>query len=168
MHELSLVQNIFSTILEVARANRLRAIKKVSLQIGQLRQVKPDFLQFAFQAVAQDTIAAGAVLEIEFIPLTIFCHRCNKNFIIKHGNEDDAMAGYICVCPECGAYGCGSPSADENTGVVDGKLQVEGELESTFVAAMSAPPSVPPKPQLLVEVLGGKEIVIASIEGDQI
>ena len=62
MHEFSLIQSIFKIIEQVAQANNLQTISKIRLKIGKLRQVAPDFLQFAFAAVAKGTLAEGAAL----------------------------------------------------------------------------------------------------------
>ena len=112
MHELSLIQNIFATILKIAADNQLQRITKVTLQIGQLRQVVPEFLQFAFTATAKDTIAAEAQLVIEHIPITVLCQSCSQKFTVTEN---------IYICPYC---------------------------QSTKL-----------------EILSGKEIIIASIEG---
>jgi hydrogenase nickel incorporation protein HypA/HybF len=78
MHEFTLIQNIFTTILNVAADNQLKRITKVTLHVGRLRQVVPDFLQFAFATTAKNTIAEGATLEIEHIPITVLCQNMSK------------------------------------------------------------------------------------------
>lgn len=94
MHEFSIMQSIFKLIKDVAVKNNLIKIDKVVLKIGKLRQVFPDFLQFAFETVSQNTIAKGAALIIEEVPITMCCKSCQKEFMVEHN-------AYI--CPSCGA-----------------------------------------------------------------
>ena len=65
MHEFSIMEKLFKIILQEAKNNDLQQISKVYLQIGELRQIMPDFLQFAFAQIAKNTVAAGAELLIE-------------------------------------------------------------------------------------------------------
>ncbi len=92
MHELKIIQDVFPIIENVAKENHLKSINKVFLQVGGLRQVVPEFLQFAFATVAKDTIAAGAELIIELIPITARCKNCQKQFTVGEN---------IYVCPHC-------------------------------------------------------------------
>lgn len=68
MHEFSIIQNLFSIIAKEAAQNHINHINKVTVHIGELRQLVPDFLQFAFTTIAQGTISEGAQLNIEIIP----------------------------------------------------------------------------------------------------
>lgn len=93
MHELKMIQDIFPLIEEVAREHSLKLITKVVLGVGELRQVQSEFLRFAFTTIAENTIAKGAELIINLIPVTVFCHYCKKEFIVNDN---------VYVCPECG------------------------------------------------------------------
>jgi hydrogenase nickel incorporation protein HypA/HybF len=92
MHELKIIQDIFPLIEKVAKENNLKAVNKVVLSVGKLRQVEPNFLRFAFTHVAEDTIAKDAELEIKLIPVTVICQDCKKRFEIQEN---------FYVCPEC-------------------------------------------------------------------
>jgi hydrogenase nickel incorporation protein HypA/HybF len=92
MHELKIIQDVFPIIENVAKKNRLKSVAKVVLQVGALRQVTSEFLQFAFAAVAKDTIAAGAELIIELIPITARCKVCCRQFKVEEN---------IYICPYC-------------------------------------------------------------------
>lgn len=92
MHELSIIENIFTKIEQTAKDNHLKKITKVTLKIGKLRQVMPDFLDFAFKAVAEGTIAENAKLIIIEIPVKIFCNKCKEEFIVKDN---------VYFCPKC-------------------------------------------------------------------
>lgn len=93
MHELTMIQEVFPLIEAVAKKNHLKSINKVVLSVGELRQVQSGFLQFAFAVVAESTIAKGAELVINLIPVAVFCQDCKKEFTV-HEN--------VYICPECG------------------------------------------------------------------
>lgn len=92
MHEFKLIHNIFSTVIDFARNNALHSVNKVTLQVGRLRQLAPEFLRFAFAVIGKDTIIDGAHLEIEHVPVSFMCRDCSKQFTV----DDD-----VYVCPEC-------------------------------------------------------------------
>lgn len=92
MHELTIIQDLFKVLIKIATDKKLRKVNIVNIKIGKLRQVVPDFLQFAFENVAKGTIAENAKLVIEFIPITMRCNSCGKEFTV----EEDTY-----FCPDC-------------------------------------------------------------------
>ena len=92
MHELKIIQDVFPLLENVAKENNLKSINKVVLGVGKLRQVQSDFLKFAFEIIAKGTIAEGAELVINLIPITIFCSFCDKKFDLSE---------HVYACPEC-------------------------------------------------------------------
>lgn len=90
MHELSLSSAIVNTALRHAAGRRVRV---VSLQVGSLRQVVPDTLEFYFQLVARGTLCEGARLEQEHIQAQLHCRPCARDWEI----EIPAFR-----CPYCG------------------------------------------------------------------
>jgi hydrogenase nickel incorporation protein HypA/HybF len=93
VHELSVAQSLLEIVEQEARSYEGARVTRVSLRIGTLSAVVPDALRFAFEAITRGGIAAGAVLEIEEVPLKIRCHQCEKAFTV----DDPFMA-----CPQCG------------------------------------------------------------------
>jgi len=94
MHEFSIMQGIFSLIEDTVAKNNLIKIDRVVLKIGKLRQIFPDFLQFAFETISQNTIASGAELIIEEVPITMRCKSCQEKFKVEHNTY---------ICPSCNA-----------------------------------------------------------------
>jgi len=92
MHEFSIIKNIIGEIERVALENRLCRVNDVFLQVGQLRQVVPDFMVFAFNEVCSGTVAKGATLHIEWVPVTVRCRDCLQTF-----NPQDN----VFVCDRC-------------------------------------------------------------------
>jgi len=92
MHEFSIIYNVLQTVENVAKQNHLKKVDKIILRIGKLRQVMPDFLQFAFEASSEETIAKGAKLEIIKVPIKIKCLNCQKEVEAKRQTY---------LCPHC-------------------------------------------------------------------
>lgn len=83
MHEYSIAQSIMQIILAEAEKAKARKILKVSLSIGDLTGVFPDSLSFCFELLSKGTIAEGAKLTIEKVPIRGYCPHCNKAFLIE-------------------------------------------------------------------------------------
>jgi hydrogenase nickel incorporation protein HypA/HybF len=94
MHELGLMQETLALALAHAGHRDARAIHRISLRIGRLSGVVSEAMAFAFEAVAAGTIAEGAVLEIEDVPLACACESC--------GDEFEPLA-FDYTCTRCGA-----------------------------------------------------------------
>lgn len=92
MHEFSIIGQVLKTVEYVASQNNLSKVTKIVLQIGKLRQVMPDFLQFAFEAASSETIAENAILELKIIPIKIECLKC-------HCVSSVNKTAYF--CPDC-------------------------------------------------------------------
>mgnify|MGYP000406164265 CR=1 FL=1 len=92
MHETAIVQDMFRIIDEVAEKEQLQRIDKVHFSIGQMMQIVPDLFRFAFDSAKENTIAAEATVEIEFLPVKMKCNTCNYEF---------EVADNTFYCPSC-------------------------------------------------------------------
>jgi hydrogenase nickel incorporation protein HypA/HybF len=92
MHELALSQSIVDLVLERARAEGLRSVTRVALEVGAAAGVEPEALRFCFDVVVEDTMAGGAELVIERVPLRARCRSCRSEF---------EPARRLVACPEC-------------------------------------------------------------------
>jgi hydrogenase nickel incorporation protein HypA/HybF len=93
MHELSLMESTLEIALEQAQRQGARKIHQVKLRVGAISGVVPEALEFAFDACAQNTIAAGANLKIELVPALCHCENCDREF---------TPPDVIYACPGCG------------------------------------------------------------------
>jgi hydrogenase nickel incorporation protein HypA/HybF len=73
MHELSVASAILNTVLRHADERR---VTRVSMRIGELRQVVPESLEFYFGIVTRDTVCENAVLELEHTSTRLHCRDC--------------------------------------------------------------------------------------------
>jgi hydrogenase nickel incorporation protein HypA/HybF len=92
MHELGIINNLFTIIEEVAEENHLIKVNNVKLKLGKLQQIVPEMLIFAFETVAEGTKAEGAALNVEYVPIKMKCATCSTEFIVEE---------HVYICPEC-------------------------------------------------------------------
>jgi hydrogenase nickel incorporation protein HypA/HybF len=94
MHEVSICESIISILKEEASKAGASRVTSVKLRVGEMAGVVEDSMRFAFEVVSKDTIAEGAELVIESVPLTARCGACGVDFAIE---------GYAFSCNECGS-----------------------------------------------------------------
>lgn len=92
MHEMSIAQSLLEIVLEEGRQHKLQKVRTIRLQVGALAAVVPGSLNFCFEMLSQDTIAAGAVMEIETVPVVARCDHCDLLFEVEN---------HSFICPEC-------------------------------------------------------------------
>lgn len=99
MHELSVTEKILDIVLKHARVNRVSKVMSVTLIIGEMSDLENDWIQHYFDYLSKDTVAAGAVLKIEKVPIVLQCNPCGCRIEIRREN----IGGSCCL--ECGATG---------------------------------------------------------------
>lgn len=92
MHEMAITQNILDIVLEHGEQNRAQKITKIVLTIGAMTMVVSDCVRFYFDIISKGTIAEGAELEINDVPVRVKCSQCSEIF----ESEDP-----IFICPRC-------------------------------------------------------------------
>jgi len=65
MHETALVRDIVRRIDDLARATNARRVTGAKVWLGALSHLSPGHLREHFAVEARDTLAAGAILDIE-------------------------------------------------------------------------------------------------------
>ena len=95
MHELGVVFHIIDDLTELGKENDVEKIHSVTIQLGEVSGVIPDFLTDAWKwAVNRTEILKGADLIIETLPAVTFCEDCKSEYeTVKHGR----------TCPNCGS-----------------------------------------------------------------
>jgi hydrogenase nickel incorporation protein HypA/HybF len=76
VHELSVALSLVETVCEKAEALGGVRVESVCVRLGPFSGVVKDALMFCFDAATRGTAIEGARLEIEEVPLTVFCPRC--------------------------------------------------------------------------------------------
>lgn len=89
---MSIAQSVLDVALEEGRRHGLKRISVIKLQVGALAAVVPDSLEFCFEMLSRDTVAAGAELDIETVPIVARCSACRELFEVEN---------YVFLCPQC-------------------------------------------------------------------
>jgi hydrogenase nickel incorporation protein HypA/HybF len=82
MHEISLSAELAIIVTQVAADEELTRITRINLQFGEMIQVVPDIFRFAFQEAVRGTLAENAEVDIEIMPVTLRCARCQNEFLV--------------------------------------------------------------------------------------
>jgi hydrogenase nickel incorporation protein HypA/HybF len=94
MHELGLTTEIVDLVTAKAAEAGAARVVSVKLAIGAFSGVEPDAVAFCFEIVSKGTLAEGARLEIDRVPLTLECRGCGVT-----APAQDVFA----VCSSCGS-----------------------------------------------------------------
>ena len=78
MHEMTLAESVLQIVEDAARRDGLRRVRAVWLEIGQLSSIEPEAMRFCFDAVARDSVAEGARLEIVTTAGAAWCDACSE------------------------------------------------------------------------------------------
>jgi hydrogenase nickel incorporation protein HypA/HybF len=96
MHEIGLMQRMVEVALDRAASAGARYVQRVTVRVGAESGVVPDVITLAFEVATRGTIAEGAELQIEDVPITCFCAACDLDF---------APADALHECPSCHQWG---------------------------------------------------------------
>ncbi len=77
MHELSIAHSLVETASAAAAREGVERVDVVYLRLGALAGVVKDALLFGFEIAATGTPIAGARLEIEDVPVQVYCPACD-------------------------------------------------------------------------------------------
>lgn len=96
MHELGIAQGILAAATKAAKDAGATRINVVDVTIGELSEVMEDSLQFAWEAIRQDTMASDATLHVTAVTAESQCALCGHRW--EHGRYEGAQ------CPSCNGY----------------------------------------------------------------
>ena len=97
MHELSIAISMIDQILEESDSRGGLDVEVVHLRLGAFSGVDKDALSFAYELACEGSALEGSRLEIETIPLVIYCAACEK--------DRTPPSVYQLSCPDCGSSG---------------------------------------------------------------
>ena len=95
MHELGVVFKVIRQVEEVAAENDVTRVEAVTLSLGEVSAVIPEYLTDCWKwAVKRTEVMRDARLEIETIPAVTHCDGCGRDYeTVKYGR----------ICPFCGS-----------------------------------------------------------------
>ena len=94
MHELSIALSMIDMAVEEAERRGNARVQALHLRLGPLSGVVKDALVFAYDVASQDTPLSGSRLEIEEIPVVVFCPECRRELVLEDIRDFS--------CPACG------------------------------------------------------------------
>ena len=95
MHELGIVFHIIEKVEEVAKANNVKAVSKVNIEIGEVSLVIPSYFEDVWKwAVKKSTYMKEGECNIIIIQGISYCKDCEKTF---------ETTKYAKKCPHCGS-----------------------------------------------------------------
>ena len=94
MHELAITQGIIAAAVPEAERHGAKRILEIRLRIGEFSGVFPEYIQEYFNIASRGTLAEGAKLTIDRIPIAIRCNDCDFEGEIQKRKIH---------CPECGS-----------------------------------------------------------------
>ena len=94
MHELAVTESILKYSLEEAKKQNAKKIRAIRLRMGPFSGLYPECIQMYLDVLAEGTIAEGARIEAELLPLKVLCRDC--------GRESEITRKSI-ACPCCGS-----------------------------------------------------------------
>jgi len=96
VHELSIAESLLRSCLECLERRDGTRLESVQIAVGELSSVEPELLRFAWEAVIVGTLADGARLQVEYVPVTQACAICGPVAERQPGS-------WLRTCPCCSA-----------------------------------------------------------------
>lgn len=93
MHELSIALSMIEQIVEESESRGGLEVEVVHLKLGVFSGVDKHALLFSYELACEGTPLEGSRLEIETIPLIVFCPRCQQ--------QREPVSVYQLCCPDC-------------------------------------------------------------------
>jgi hydrogenase nickel incorporation protein HypA/HybF len=94
MHELSIAMSLIDAACEEAERLGNIQVEALHLRLGALSGVVREALEFSFELAAEGTAIAGARLDVEEVPVVVFCPACRVE------RELPSLQSFR--CPVCG------------------------------------------------------------------
>lgn len=93
MHELGILVNMAKTILEVAEENNLKKIGSITLEVGEVSSIVPEYMTDCWNFYRKKhPIFEDSTLKMEIIEGITYCEDCKKTYkTVAYGRQ----------CPYC-------------------------------------------------------------------
>jgi hydrogenase nickel incorporation protein HypA/HybF len=93
MHETAIVEGLMRILEKQAVQHGVTRILSVTVKVGRLRAVEPQQLVGCFEMFAEGTVAEGARLVVDGVPVRAHCKACGTEFEVPRFRFE---------CPGCG------------------------------------------------------------------
>jgi hydrogenase nickel incorporation protein HypA/HybF len=97
MHELAVTKSIVDVVARNAVTQGAHRVVRVRLVVGRMRNFEREWVQRYFDRFAKGTVAEGARLDIDYVPIVFYCNSCGATFQLE------MATGQRMRCSECGS-----------------------------------------------------------------
>ena len=104
MHDVTAAQRIATTVLQAAHEQSAARVERIDIALGAMTMLDPDQLAFWLEQVLRGTVAEGAAVEAEQLPLRVRCKACAWEGEVEV--PDDPIYHLMPFAPKC--VTCGS------------------------------------------------------------
>ncbi len=94
MHEYGITESLLQIVEDKAKEAGVTKVSVIRVVVGALTGFVPDSIQFYYDTMSKNTVAEGAVLEFEELPVRLRCRNCAATF------EPETRDWQ---CPQCGS-----------------------------------------------------------------
>jgi hydrogenase nickel incorporation protein HypA/HybF len=94
MHELTITESILKIVVSEAEKHRATRVALIRLKVGEMTHVDPSSVEFYLEIMGKGTIAEGARVEADLVPLRAICRHCSDEFAVIESRF---------TCPSCGS-----------------------------------------------------------------
>jgi hydrogenase nickel incorporation protein HypA/HybF len=94
MHEYGVTESLLRIVEDKAREAGVTKVTTIRVVVGALTGFVPDCIRFYYETMSKDTVAEGANLEFEELPVLLRCRSCEKCF------QPESREW---TCPACGS-----------------------------------------------------------------
>jgi hydrogenase nickel incorporation protein HypA/HybF len=95
VHELPVIESIMNISLKHAKTHKVSKIIAIHLEVGEMSDLEDQWMQSYFDHLSKDTIAQGAQLKIQRMPVVMKCDSCGESFTV------DLKSGKTIACEKC-------------------------------------------------------------------
>ncbi len=93
MHELSTMVRLANQAIKVAEENEADRVEKIVVEVGEMTDIVPEYLQKYYPEATRGTILEGSTLETHVVETRVRCVDCGEEF---HPSRE-----YDYRCPKC-------------------------------------------------------------------
>jgi len=98
MHELAVTKSILALVLDQSARHGGTEVLRITLVIGELRNLEEDWIQRYFDYISKGTPAEHAVINVRKVPVAFLCKDCGWQFTGDLHREEKLL------CPQCGSF----------------------------------------------------------------
>jgi len=94
MHELPIMEDVLDIILKYSERNKVTKVLSITIEIGALSDMEPEWINYYFKKISRRTLAEEAFLKINKIAPKLKCKVCHTSHVYKEPKE--------LTCYQCG------------------------------------------------------------------